>query len=343
MARAFLILAIWITLIGPASAADQRALVKRIAAEFIVPRYQALFDASERQRTAWQRFCADPSAAGGADLESAFHAAADAWSSIEFLRFGPITSRFRHERVAHWPERRNAVGRALANLLTSSETDILTEERFAGSSVAGQGLTALERLLFDDGSMDKLLRGTEAPVRCAIGTAIGRSLARVSGSVLREWTEADGVLASLTVANDAAITEALTRIATDLLSLYQLVGDHKLGAVMGREPGEARVALAEGRRSRRSTRAIVLNLESAHSLTRIVLDADDDPVLDSLDLALRLARNLPPEFAVLADDPKQRTRLVLLRDTVWGAQQRAEATIPSALGITLGFNSLDGD
>jgi hypothetical protein len=34
---------------------------------------------------------------------------------------------------------------------------------------------------------------------------------------------------------------------------------------------------------------------------------------------------------------------VLLRDTLWGAQQRAEATIPSALGITLGFNSLDGD
>lgn len=343
--RARLILAVVLlcAVAGAAAAADQRVLVRHLAADFIVPRYQALAAAAARQQAAWDGFCAAPSADGASGLDTAFHAAADAWSRIEFLRFGPISKDFRHERMAHWPERRNAVARALSGLLAWSEGDILTPDRFAETSVAGQGLTALERLLFDDGAKDKLLRGAEASRRCAVGRAIARSLAAVSDAVLREWTSGDGVLAGLAATDDAGGREALTRIATDLLSAYQSVGDLKIDAVMGRELGQARAALAEGRRSGRAARVLVLNLESVRDFTLAVPGTDKDQAVDALDLALRLARALPPDFAALADDPGQRSRLILMRDAVRSAQHLSAATVPPALGVTLGFNSLDGD
>jgi len=326
-----------------ASAADRREILDRIAGDFIVPRYQALADATGEQKKVWDSFCAKPSAAGVDDLQAAFHKVADAWSSIEIVRYGPISKDFRHERLAHWPERRNAVSRALESVLRWNEEAILTPKRFAGSSVAGQGVTAMERLLTDVYKREALAVGGEWSKYCALGRAIAGSQADVSAAVLNEWIGKNGLRESLATADENTLREAVTRIATDLLAAYEFVDDLKLGAIMGPELGKSRAAMAEGRRSGRPTRIIVLNLEAMRALTRISLDTEDDQVIDALDNAIRMARDLPPQFATLADDPKRRWRLVLLRDMIWSARNLSQTTIPPALDITLGFNSLDGD
>ena len=326
-----------------ASAADRREILDRIAGEFIVPRYQALAEATGQQKEAWDRFCKAPSAQRIDNLEKAFHRAADAWSSIELVHYGPISTDFRHERMAHWPERRNAVSRALESLLRWSEDELATPKRFAGSSVAGHGFTAMERLLTDVYKREGLAAGGEWGKYCALGRAIAGSLADVSAAVFREWTGPDGLRASFATAGENTLREAATRIATDLLAAYEFVDDIKIGAIMGPELGQSRAAMAEGRRSGRPTRIIILNLEAMRELTRIILGAGDEQVIDALDNAIRMARDLPPQFGALADDPKRRWRLVLLRDTVWSARNLSQADIPPALDITLGFNSLDGD
>lgn len=344
--RLLLLLLVLLPRAAMAQPADDRPLVQRIVAEFILPRYQALEQAMAAQQAAWQVACPAPDAEAVTGLQAAYQDAADAWSAIEFLHFGPIGDDFRHERMAHWPERRNAVSRALSNLLARDDLETLDAETFAGTSVAGQGLTALERLLFDDGAAEALVAGDESASRCAAGRLIARALAGQAATILAGWQGPDSLAATLAQAGAATARTALTRIATDMLSVYQIVGDLKLDAVMGANFEMARPALAEGRRSGRSTRAIVLNLQAAGALTALLVDpatSIGDHLQRTIAQAARIAASLPDDLGEQAADPARRPALIQLRGAVRLARDLSAATIPPRLGITVGFNSLDGD
>lgn len=325
-----------------ARAADQHELAVKVAKDFVVPHYAALANTAAIQKDAWQGFCAKPEEAALGQLGEAFQATADAWSGIDFLRYGPVSNDFRYDRIAHWPERRNAVSRALSSLLSRDGLDTMSASQFSDTSAAGQGLTALERVLFDEDSRAALISGKPGH-ECAVGRLIANNLALLSAAILKDWEGKDGTLAQIEQADEAGSREFLTRFATDLLSTYQTIGDLKLNAVMGKELGEARPMIAEGRRAGRSTRSLIVNLQSLETATRLLLGRDDGQVLDAIGLAVRTAQHLPEEYAPLADDPKQRSRLVLLRDAVRSARDLSSDEVPATVGITLGFNSLDGD
>ncbi|MCB8823248.1 imelysin family protein [Microvirga rosea] len=325
----------------------RRETILRAVKDFVIPRYETLAQATKAEQDAWSAFCAAPKADGLAGLKSSYHTAADAWSGIEFVLYGPVGTDFRFERMAHWPERKNAIGRGLTNLLARKGTDDLTPERFAQTSAAVQGFSALERLLYDPDAAGAFTSGSaEATRRCNVAVAIASNLARTSAQVLDEWTRPDGVLTSLETGDDAKIEEAATRLATDYLGLFDIVDDQKLGAVMGDGTENVRPTLAEGWRSGRSMRAIAINLEAAQALGQILVDPASDEG-SSLGFALRTARGMtegaPADIGKATADPKERRNLVLLRDAVHSLRETAQAAVPAALGISLGFNSRDGD
>ncbi|QFU16757.1 imelysin family protein [Microvirga thermotolerans] len=337
-------------LAAPAFAGDgvgRRETVLHAARDFIVPRYETLARATAEERDAWTRFCATPKPEDLEALKREFGKAADAWSGIEFVLYGPIGTDFRYERMAHWPERKNAVGRSLSSLLARTGTDDLSPDRFAQTSAAVQGLSALERLLYDSDAATAFTDGSaKAARRCGVATAIATNLARIGAAVLDEWRRPGGALASLEQGDDARIEEAATRIATDYLALFDTIEDRKLGAAMGDGIDGVRPTLAEGWRSGRSARAIAVNLEAAEALGRILVDPATDEG-NALAVALRTARGMaetaPGDIGAAAADPKRRPALVLLRDAVHSLRETAQASVPEALGITLGFNSRDGD
>ena len=84
--------------------ANRETLVK-VSRDFIIPRYETLAEAAKTQQSAWETFCAARNAEAVASLEGAYQKAADAWAGIEFVLYGPISTDFRFERMAHWPER----------------------------------------------------------------------------------------------------------------------------------------------------------------------------------------------------------------------------------------------
>jgi predicted lipoprotein len=304
-----------------------------------------LADATAAQKSAWRQFCTSPDQQGLALAKSAFQRAADAWSGIEFVLYGPISADYRFERMAHWPERNNAVSRGLASLL--SRSDELTPERFAETSAAVQGLTALERLLYEPDAL-KVFTAKDAAARrhCDVGTAIANGLAATSRKVLDEWRAPDGTLAKLENGNEGLVDEALTRIVTDHITSLEIISDNKLGAAMGKRLEDARPNLAEGWRSGRSMRAIAINLDANAALTRLLFGPgakQAESLLDSLQTAQHLAEGLPPDIGKLASDAKQRFRIILLRDAVRSARDLAELSLPDALGVIIGFNSRDGD
>ena len=326
-----------------AEAADDVAVATRVAEQFAIPRYRALEDAARSQEAAWKTFCTGPSADGFTGLRAAFGKAADAWASVEVIRYGPIAEDDRYERMEHWPERKNAIGKGLAKLLTGSGAEDLAPARFRQSSVAVQGLSALERLLHDGQDPAALLMaGTPAAARrCAVGTAIASSITGVAVATLAGWQ--GPALAALKDPDRAK--EAVTRIATDMLAMLQETDEAKLKPVFGESAEAARPSAAEFWRSGRSARTIELNLASIADLTRIMIGGAEgaDTAVETAESAASIAGSMPADIGPSAQDDKARRRIQLLMTAVRSARQTASMVLPAALGITLGFNSLDGD
>ncbi|WP_157961287.1 imelysin family protein [Microvirga flavescens] len=333
---------------GVAKADANRETLVKVSRDFIIPRYETLAKAMTAQQLAWETFCAAPKTEAASSLQDAYQKAADAWAGIEFVLYGPISTDFRFERMAHWPERQNTVNRALGNLLSRTGEDDLTPERFPQTSAAVQGLTALERLLFEKDAAKALTDGSDAAKRrCAVGRAIARGLSVTSAKVLDEWRRPGGMLATLESGDTALLDDGATRLATDYVGLFDIIDDQKLGAPMGKKPDDAKPLLAEGWRSQRSLRAILINLDAAEAMGKLLVDPNSDEG-SSLFYALRTARAMTQglgqaNIGTLSADPKTRGRIVLLRDAVHSLREIAGNTIPTALGVTIGFNSRDGD
>lgn len=321
----------------PARAAEN--VLGQLVERFIVPHYQALALTADAQEKAWSDFCAKPDPEGFKLLRRAYLATADTWSGIEFLRYGPIAEEFRAERLSYWPERKNATAKGLALLLEKDGVADLTPELFVKNSVAAQGLPALERLLFDVNAETEMLSGERRARRCAVGQAIAWNVVMIAHDVRLGWTnEMVGELA-----DPATAKEATSRIATDFLASFAYIRDSKLRPMLGRDIGAARPQLAESWRSARSKRALTLNLEALLDVAKLIMKGNDGYTVEAITTAASVADELPEEFGKAVVDAKQRPSFFLLLDAVAAARDKAHDEIPAVLGITVGFNSQDGD
>jgi uncharacterized protein len=325
--------------------ASSDELLKRVVDDVIVPGYANLVQAAVVEQFQWQAFCVAPSPDSLASVRDAYHRTADAWSSIEVIHYGPIAEDFRGERLSFWPERKNAVEKALKNILRTPNDAALEPATFRKGSAGVQGLPALERLLFSEGASDTdFTDSAGANFRCRLGTAIATNILAIAQEVQAGWTEGDNAIAKRLATPDvaAALKGAL---ATDLLGGYALIKDKKLDPAMGKDAADVRPKMAEGWRSGRSLQAIVLNLETAGAILTILAEGmakQDSTALRNNSTALRVAKRLSGDLGTLAAGP-QRRDLILLRDAVDAAGKRALEEAPAVLGVTVGFNSLDGD
>lgn len=336
-ARGLLLCVTLLVWAAPAQAAED--VLSGLVERFIVPHYQALALTADAQEKAWSDFCAKPDPEGFKLLKRAYLATADTWSGIEFLRYGPIGEEFRAERLSYWPERKNATAKSLAQLLEKDGVADLTPELFIKNSVAAQGLPALERLLFDANAETEMLAGERRARRCAVGQAIAWNIVIIAHDVRLGWTnEVAGQLADPAIAK-----EATSRIATDFLASFAYIRDSKLRPVLGREIGSARPQLAESWRSGRSKRALKLNLEALGDFAKLIMKGKDGYTPEAIATAASVADELPEDFGKAVVDAKQRPSFFLLLDAVAAARDKAHDEIPAVLGITVGFNSQDGD
>ncbi|MFO0990462.1 MAG: imelysin family protein [Hyphomicrobiales bacterium] len=346
--RAFLAASLLLAFAGSVRAETEAniAITRELVTKLIIPNYEKLSQAAEAQAALWSSFAAKPEAAVFAGLRAAYLKTADAWSGVEFLHFGPAGVDFRFERMSYWPERKNATAKALTLLFAGKGDDGLAPEHFAGTSAAGQGLPALERLLFDDDA-EKLLLAQDASGerRRQVGLAVARNIAIIAAQILAGWR--DGADSALKKLDDPAYgQEATARIATDLLGLFQLIRDTKIEAPLGKSIESAKPRLAEGWRSGRSIRAIAVNLATLRDAVDIIFADSTDEISSPsvLKSAVKIADSLSSEdLSAIVTSPKQRSDAVLLYDAVTSARDVCKVEIPHALGITIGFNSLDGD
>lgn len=332
--------------------AKTRAIALAVADQFIIPAYRRLVEATDAQEKAWAAFAANRAAGDFANLRAAYNAACDAWANAQIFKTGPISLFLRYERFAYWPEARNVTGRMLEALLASNDANDLTPATLAHDSVAAQGLTALERLLYEGADPAAALKAATGARRAAVGRGIARNLAAIARDVLADWTAPNGVRAAIAANKGwnnlfADAPEAASLLLTDLVGAFRLMHDVKLLPVMGAGAEAAKPNAAEAWRSARSQRDLKLNLAAAQAMTKPfaeTIPAAHRTKIDGLYAAANKALDaVPAMLGQAAANPAQRPRVEAARVAIKAAQTEIAAVLPADLGITLGFNSLDGD
>lgn len=337
--------------VGRAHAAPVAA--PEVVESWLLPRYDTLLAAAKAQQEAWDGFCEAPSAEGAKALKARFAAVSDAWSAVEFITFGPVMLSLRPDRFNLFPERRNAVGRSVAELIADPTDERLQPKRFFRLSAAAQGLPALERLLYDEGAEAALLSGAESARRCELGRAIALNLATIAGEIRTGWGDrSEGLLAQLLAGKSDPVyfpdpNALLSQMVTDLAGAYQRVVDLRLLVVMGKNADEAKPLIADRRRSGLSKETIVTIIASAGSLADALgagLDPKDRAALAAtMQAAEAAAQGLPEDIGTAATTPEGRKTLTAAVAAFKAAQASVASPLASGLGVPLGFNALDGD
>jgi predicted lipoprotein len=223
-----------------------------------------------------------------------------------------------------------------------------------------QGLSAHERLLYDDGDEIARFGSEQQPAySCQLLTAIAHNLDRMAADILREWTAdkpsyREIVLGAVQGNRYFESSEEFSaRMLNNLYTSLQVIVDQKLMLPLGVGPAEANPRRAESWRSRRSLRNIVLNLEAAEELYITgysgVLKVNAQAASLDKEIQLAFTRALQAAQAVRQpmDDAQtlseQRPALEHLLAAASELERLLSGPLPSGLGLSLGFNSLDGD
>jgi predicted lipoprotein len=341
---------------GTASAADDKVYNLRTADEHIIPGYQALARSTSDLDRRAATFCEAPTGGGLAALRESFHQAMDAWQSIQHIRFGPVELLLRSYRYQMWPDKRGTVAKHLRRLLASKNRSDLEAGRFAKGSVAVQGLSAAERLLFGSQvSSADFGQDAQGRRRCAILRAIGHNLSLMSAEIVAEWTEgSEAHRAYLATASQGNAyyrddREPGAKLLNNLNTELERIADQKLGRPLGESLRRARGKRAESWRSVRSVRNIRQNLHAARALYRVafaprLVDNDLDRRAEAaFDRALLALDAIPIPLAQAVEEPTGRGRVEAARTEITALAALFSGPLPQALNLPLGFNSLDGD
>lgn len=330
----------------------------------VIPRYQILAQTSRTLSTGLDAFCRAPDETGLRDVRGEFVSTLDAWNGIAHIVFGPIATEQRLYRFQLWPDKRGNGQKQVLRLLAEAEPARLEPAAFTRESVAVQGLSALELLLFpaDEVEVGDFTADAGASFRCRFATAIGHNLANMADATLADWTQGDDAYRQALLqagsgdgrfADQRAVSGALLQA---LSTGTQLVHQFKLLEPLGASAEAAKPRRAESWRSHRSLANVCTNLRALGHLyatgfaPRLAVSASGAQADRGLALALAAAESAclsqPPDLlddTPNAGQPGPREALEELRDLAGALQTRTGRGLAEELDLPLGFNSLDGD
>lgn len=333
---------------------DVKAVVARSIDDFVRPGYAAFHRETGSLGKAMDALCGSPSETALDAARAAFSATADSWSSIEVIRFGPVTEKNRLERILFWPDRKSIGLKQVQAALANKDATASNSAQLAGKSVAMQGFGALEFVLYGTGAEN--LSGSGEPFRCAYGAAIAKNLDVIAGDLEREWADPAGFSrrwqefgADNVLYRDS--DEALTELLEVFINGLELIRDQRLGGFLGAETKADRPKQALFWRSSKTSDMLKGNMEGLKAL----FDASGvGPALpetsawigQSADFEFNNAMRAAgaaggPIDAVL--DPARRSKLVYFGLVTSGLTGIFGTRLSAELGLTAGFSSLDGD
>ncbi|WP_460275251.1 imelysin family protein [Celeribacter sp. ULVN23_4] len=287
-------------------------------------------------------------AAGGSCMpeavKPAYNAAFDAWMGLQHLHMGPVEANGRILAIAFWPDKKGMIPRTLGSYIADEDPVIEDPEEFATASIAVRGLFALEYMLYDD-QFDAYSDGSYA---CHLVQAIAHDLDRMGGAIETEWTEPDGFAETLLMAGEAphplylTKTESVQALYTMLTTSLQNTRDQRIGRPIGTFE-KPRPGRAEARRSERSERNVVLQLEAARDLARKLAPGELPLSEAAFEKTIALAEDLNDPSFEGAGDPMGRLKIEIIGQNITTILGHLANEVGLPLGVSAGFNASDGD
>ncbi len=354
-----LVIAVALLPLSATAATPQPEHYRRLNIELVdaqvVPGYGRLADSATALDAQAARYCRGDASLD--EVRESWGAAFDAWQGMQHLRFGPIELFMRGMRMQFWPDPRNSVGSTLDELLAKADPALLGEHGFDQLTVPAQGFPAIETLIHGDA----LTPGSYA---CGLLQTIAGGIADMAADTLETWVGGDrpwreGVAhagdGTLHYQNHQEVTQDFFKAMHGAL---ERVAEHKLMRPLGASHETTKPKLAESWRSGRSLDNIRANLVAAEAMylgrgerggfSRVVREVAGDTQLDDLlRRAFKQTRDTADSIAMPLSraiaDPAERVKVAKLAREASALKALLAQRLTAALGIPLGFNSMDGD
>lgn len=350
-------IAIPFTAVGAEFSEDEYAEVNSaLIQEHVLPRYATLVETTGQLAESARILCDDPGKSILARVQESFHSAMDAWMGVQHLRFDPIEYLSRKHRFYFWPEARAKVADSVREYLVNIESASPTD--FAKTNVAVQGFLAAEQLLFGDYE----IVGNQADSNtCKLLVMVTNNMKEMAANTMFDWQNNSSPFLEY-VENPGEQNPVFDSQKEVTLSFFQsmhgnlrLVSDVKLKPVVGKTIQAARPRMAESRLSGRALRNIVINLEAQQEVYSGVtgpglgqLVKSTNPKLDKLirkafRATLEHANSFNSTLEEAATNEELRPKAEKLELQVRALTQIVRQRLTKALGLSIGFNELDGD
>lgn len=344
---------------APAQAFDHEGVARRALEQHILPGYERMAAAADAQIAALATACDNPAAERLEAARSAFKDALVAWGRIEHIRFGPIAEQNRQDALLFWPDTRGIARRQIGRLLAQQDADALSPPALAGKSVAVQGFSALDVVLFGSGSQAMAAPGAPGHFRCGYAQALAKNIATIARDALAGWndrTRFGGLWLNPGAGNPAFLSakETTHALVQAYLTALKQVRNVRLAGPLGVKERGARPLEPIMSNSRLAMELIIANVEGLRDLlTQSGLSEPAPPgapahsvmqsVVTEFDLTVPRLR----QIANMGPDPFRngaaRSRLIALGFPLKNAHDATFSAMAEAAGLTMGFNSLDGD
>jgi uncharacterized protein len=326
---------------------DHGAIAARALNQTILPGFEALAAETAALSAEAEAACAGQGPIEDTAVKAAYDRAFDAWIGVEAFRFGPLAEENAGFALAFWPDTKGSTPRTLLTMLRDEDPVVDDPEAFAHVSVAARGLFALDWLLFDPEAGAIVAGGYS----CRLLQAIAGDAARTSGQVLARWRDPwSHILTSAGAADNPVYftSEEGTKVLySALTNALQADIDLRLGRPMGtfERPQPRR---AEAWRSGRSLENVALSLAAlrAYAATAFgpAIGADYAGQVDArFAAALAAVDRVGEPVDVAVATTQGRIRVEALQTAVTHVQSEIAERIGPTIGVTAGFNALDGD
>ena len=321
---------------GAANAADEG--VPLAVTDHILPAFERFDGSADALADSARQDCTAQA------LQPAYHDAFDAWMGVQHISFGPMEDSGYGRAIAFWPDTKGATPATLNRLIADRDPVVEDTAAFATVSIAARGFFALDQMLFDP----EMSAYGRDDYECALVQAIARDIARMADELNTAWHGpfADLMLSAGEAGNDRFLgtDEPARALLTATVAALEFDEEVRLGRPLGTFD-RPRAMRAEARRSGRSLRNVVLSLKAIDSLATHLVPPEALPnAAPAFEAAYEAADALAddPVFAGV-DDPAGRLKVEILQQRINGLRARLSGDLGEALGVSEGFNALDGD
>lgn len=300
--------------------------------------------------------CAAPSAGAVSAAQDEFKTVVTSYSRIEFLHFGPLTIGNRAEQLLFWPDTKGIALKQVQQVLGQQDAAAASADTLKDKSVALQGLSALEFVLFGTGS--ETLAAADGAYRCSYGSAVAMLINTRATTLNTEWQDKSPngpeahMLNPQPDADDYRTQkEVLEKLSGALVVGTDIIRDQRITPIIGAATGSPKPRSALFWRSGQTVPSLTANVQGLkdffvaanfHDAVKGNLWISNGAIFE-FDNALSALAKLNGPLDQLVTQPAAMQQLDYLVNITRVTDTLLGDNLSGALGLTLGFSLLDGD